>query len=153
MKKLLGIIAAAFLLLPAFAEVAVGGTINQAFAPFGYDGDEYVFAGPAAPWDTMNTTKHLGRFAVSFNAKTDNAGFVGDIYLEKQSSNSTAVFIYGDNAYGWVKPFDFLKISLGRIKTNWRRVAHGIILDLMVLILQAMILLSIVHSVLILPCF
>ena len=122
MKKLLGIIAAAFLLLPAFAEVAVGGTINQAFAPFGYDGDEYVFAGPAAPWDTMNTTKHLGRFAVSFNAKTDNAGFVGDIYLEKQSSNSTAVFIYGDNAYGWVKPFDFLKISLGRIKTNWRRV-------------------------------
>ena len=112
MKKIVGIIAAAALAATAFAEVNIGLSANQAFAPIAYDGDDIVTVGPDAIWGGLNSGNHVGRAGISFSAENEVAGVVTDIHTEDFSK---------DNAYGYVKPFSFLQISAGKIDTNWRR--------------------------------
>ena len=121
MKKIVGIIAAAALATSAFAEVNIGLGANQAFAPVAYDGDDVVTVGPVANWDGLNNAnvgagKTTGRIGLSFSAGNDVAGVVTDIHNEDKSF---------DNAYGWVKPFSFLKVSAGKIDGPWTRLGFG----------------------------
>ena len=123
MKKIVGIIAAAALAASAFAEVNIGLGANQAFAPIAYDGDDIVTVGPVANWDGLNAKKtgtgsgnKTGRLGLSFSAGNDVAGIVTDIHNEDKSF---------DNAYGWVKPFSFLKVSAGKMDGPWTRLGFG----------------------------
>ena len=116
-------IAAAALAATAFAEVNIGLGANQAFAPVAYDGDDVVTVGPVANWDGLNSSKtgtgsgnKTGRLGISFSAGNDVAGIVTDIHNEDKSF---------DNAYGWVKPFSFLKISAGKLDGPWTRLGFG----------------------------
>ncbi|WP_027727917.1 hypothetical protein [Treponema sp. C6A8] len=116
MKKIVGIMAAAAFAATAFAEVNIGLSANQAFAPIAYDGDRVVTVGPDAAWGGTNSGKTTGRVGLSFSAETENAGVVTDIHTEDFSK---------DNAYGWVKPFSFLKISAGKMDNPWKRLGFG----------------------------
>ena len=123
MKKIVGIIAAAALAASAFAEVNIGLGANQAFAPVAYDGKDVVTQGPIANWDGLNKNgentgagNKTGRLGISFSASNEVAGIVTDIHNEDKSF---------DNAYGWVKPFSFLKISAGKLDGPWTRLGFG----------------------------
>ena len=123
MKKIVGILAAATLAASAFAEVNIGLGANQAFAPIAYDGDDIVTVGPTANWNGLNSTavtgadtSKTGRLGISFSAGNDVAGIVTDIHNEDKSF---------DNAYGWVKPFSFLKVSAGKLDGPWTRLGLG----------------------------
>ena len=123
MKKIVGIIAAAALATSAFAEVNIGLGANLAFAPIAYDGDDIVTVGPVANWDGLKADgtgtgsgNQTGRLGISFSASNEVAGIVTDIHNENKTF---------DNAYGWVKPFSFLKISAGRIDGPWTRLGFG----------------------------
>ncbi len=118
MKKIVGIIAAAALAASAFAEVSVGSWNRQDYVPLAYNGTDLVHGGMVNwdMWRGANPGVNQGRIGIGFNANADDvAGLSADLH------GNNGQFELGDNAYIWVKPFNFMKISMGKIENNWKR--------------------------------
>lgn len=99
MKKIVTIVAAALIATAAFAEVNVGAWGRGFFVPGASNGKMGVSTGwGGAP-----------RVGVSLSGSSENAGFAIDI---KADGGNLAV---NDNAYIWVKPFSFIKLSVGQM--------------------------------------
>lgn len=111
MKKLVSVLFALLLVGSfAFAEVTVGSWNRLLFAPManidadGLDQDAFAFMGP--DWGDR------GRVGLSFGASGDNTGFALDIH-----SNGTNLKV-GDQAKGWIKINDMVKVQFGQIQQD-----------------------------------
>jgi len=105
MKKLVSVLFALLLVGSfAFAEVSVGNWSRILFAPIASadDSDSFAFMGP--DWGNR------GRVGLGFGASGDNTGFALDIH-----SNGTNLGV-GDQAKGWIKINDMIKIQMGQIQ-------------------------------------
>ncbi len=109
MKKLIGTVAVAALLASAaFAEISLSGWGRGLWAPVGYDGDLKMTHGTS--WGDAE------RIGVTVAGNSENIGFAfafhadgGDIGIH-------------DIAYVWAKPWDWLKVTIGKIQDDTLRV-------------------------------
>lgn len=109
MKKLVGIaVAGALLAASAFAEVGISGWGRGIWAPIGYDGDLKMTHGTS--WANVE------RVGVTVAGNSDNIGFVFAFHADGGS-----IGIH-DVANVWAKPWDWLKISVGKILDDTLRV-------------------------------
>jgi len=99
MKKIVTIVAAALIASAAFAQVNIGAWGRGFFVPGASNGKMGVNTGwGGAP-----------RVGVSLSGSSENVGFAFDI---KADGGTVAL---NDNAYIWVKPFSFIKLSVGQM--------------------------------------
>ena len=106
MKKLIGTVAVAALLASAaFAEINFGAWLRVLAAPVASNGDDIV-SGMTNSWGWGARTARLNIDATSEDEKV---GFSMGVYNDAYSGLQA-----GDNYVMWAKPWDFLKISLGR---------------------------------------
>jgi hypothetical protein len=121
MKKFLVLVLASSILTGLFAQenadksaISVSGWGQTAINPLLYyktDGqDGTIFAGVGSAWD------NLLDFELYITGGVERVGFEFDISY----FSSTSVSI-GNNAYVWVKPFDWLKVNAGRFDDNYLR--------------------------------
>ncbi len=114
MKKLVSVLIALLLVGSfAFAEVSVGNWNRILFAPMAnvdaddLDQDAFAFMGP--DWGGR------GRVGLGFGGSGDNTGFALDIH-----SNGTNLGV-GDQAKGWIKINDKIKVQFGKIQQDTLR--------------------------------
>ena len=108
MKKLIGIVAVAALLASAaFAEVSFGAWLNNTTAPVAGDGDDIV-AGVNNPWGGLRSA----RIGISYLSDDEKVGMnIGMAY------NEGAFGFFGNNHF-YVRPWDWLKVSVGGFDDN-----------------------------------
>ena len=105
MKKLIGTaMLAALLATSAFAELSVGVWLCQLWTPVAYDGDD-VKTGIQNPWGASRT----GGVGLNWVGDDEKAGMSFSIISSGWGMNPT---LDGNNLI-WVKPWDWLKLSLG----------------------------------------
>ena len=104
MKKLIGTaMLAALLATSAFAEVSVGAWLRVLAAPVAGNGDDIV-SGMTNSW---GWGARVARADIRGTSEDEKAGFSMQIF------NDVSGIARGDEAVLWVKPWDFLKVSLG----------------------------------------
>ena len=108
MKKLIGTVAVAALLASAaFAEVSFGAWLNNTTAPVAGDGDDIV-AGVNNPWGGLRSA----RIGISYLSDDEKVGMnIGMAY------NEGAFGFFGNNHF-YVRPWDWLKVSVGGFDDN-----------------------------------
>lgn len=103
---------AALLATSAFAEISIGGWGRGLWAPFGYDGDAKMTNG-------ISWGGSVPRVGITVAGDSENVGFAFGLHADGGN-----VGIH-DIAYVWAKPWDFLKISVGKIQDDTLRVCNG----------------------------
>ena len=104
MKKLIGTaMLAALLATSAFAEVSFGAWLRVLAAPVAGNGDDIV-SGMTNSW---GWGARVARADIRGTSEDEKAGFSMQIF------NDVSGIARGDEAVLWVKPWDFLKVSLG----------------------------------------
>ncbi len=112
MKKLIGTaMLAALLATSAFAEISLSGWGRGIWAPVGYDGDVKMTRGTS--WGDAE------RIGVTVAGNSDNIGFVFAFHADGGS-----IGIH-DVANVWTKPWDWLKVTIGKIQDDTLRVNNG----------------------------
>ena len=116
MKKLIGTVAVAALLASAaFAELSISGGATQVWSPVAYNGGD-VMTGTQCPWGdgraasvgftwVSEDEKAGAQFAIIYNPwskKNDGSRFPNEVGISPDG-----------NKLIWLKPWDFLKLSLG----------------------------------------
>ena len=106
MKKLIGTVAVAALLASAaFAEINFGAWLRVLAAPVAGNGDDIV-SGMTNSW---GHGARPARINIDATSEDEKVGFSMGVYNDAYSGIGA-----GDNYVMWAKPWDFLKISLGR---------------------------------------
>ena len=105
MKKLIGTVAVAALLASAaFAELSISGGALQLWSPVKYNGGD-VTTTAETPWGAARSAS-IGFTWVSEDEKAgSNFAFVYDQFTDKASPDGNKLI--------WVKPWDFLKLTIG----------------------------------------
>lgn len=112
MKKLIGTaMLAAMLATQAFAEISLGGWGRGIWTPIGYDGDLKMTHGTS--WGNAE------RIGVTVAGNSDNIGFVFAV-----RADGGYIEVY-DVANVWAKPWDWLKVSIGKILDDTLRINNG----------------------------
>ena len=106
MKKLIGTVAmAALLASAAFAELSIGNWVRQLWSPVAYNGDD-VMTGSQNSWGTPGRSAGVGLNWVGDDEKAGAAfSFVVDPWGNTHGLDGNNII--------WVKPWDFLKLTLG----------------------------------------
>ena len=111
MKKLIGTaMLAALLATSAFAEVSFGAWLRTMIVPVSGDGDD-VKAFMANSWANNLRPARLDITGVT---EDERAGMRLQFFPEDLKSDG----MIGDNAYMWVKPWDWLRVSAGKMGDN-----------------------------------
>ena len=106
MKKLIGTaVLAALVATSAFAEISLGAWLRVVAAPVAGDGDD-IYSGMTNSWGWGARTARLNISGVSEDEK---AGFSMGVY-----NDAAKGLQQGDDYVLWVKPWDWLKVSLGK---------------------------------------
>lgn len=105
MKKLIGTAAlAALLAASAFAEISFGSWLRVIAAPVAGDGDD-IKSGMMNSW---GWGARVARVDIRGTSEDEKAGFSMQIF------NDVGGIAQGDEAVLWARPWDWLKVSLGR---------------------------------------
>ncbi len=116
MKKIIGLIAAVALsAASAFAQVNVSSWNRVCFLPLNWNGNQIV-SGEAENWAGTNPGVVAGTTRLFFTGDTKNAGFRMEVYTTSSAGGSAIAL--GDPNYVYVKPFDWMKVSLGQVNAN-----------------------------------
>ena len=105
MKKLIGTVAVAALLASAaFAEISFGSWLRAIAVPVAGDGED-IKSGMVNSW---GWGARVARVDIRGTSEDEKAGFSMQIFNDHVGGLSD-----GDEAVLWVRPWDFLKVSLG----------------------------------------
>ena len=111
MKKLIGTVAVAALLASAaFAELNFSAWLNNLSAVVASDGDE-IRAGVANPWGAARSA----RFNLSYVSDDEKFGMETGVYVEPWVTDPLKP---AGNNHMWVRPWDWLKVSVGSFDDN-----------------------------------
>ncbi len=106
MKKLIGTVAvAALIATAAFAEISMGAWLRAIAAPVAGDGDD-IYSGMTNSWGWGT---RVARVDINGTSEDGKIGFSMGVYNDADDGIAA-----GDNKVIWAKPWDWLKISLGR---------------------------------------
>ncbi len=106
MKKLIGTVAvAALLATAAFAEISMGAWLRAIAAPVAGDGDD-IYSGMTNSWGWGT---RVARVDINGTSEDGKVGFSMGVYNDADDGIAA-----GDNKVIWAKPWDWLRISLGR---------------------------------------
>ena len=121
MKKIVGTIAAVAVAAGvAFADVGIGSWGRAIWAPVGYSVDAKS-VGEHKSWEGTSwggwPGASLSRVGITVSAQSENVGFVLDLNADPGDGKAGV----HDNAYAWVKPFDFLEVKIGKLNEDTGR--------------------------------
>lgn len=106
MKKLIGTVAVAALIASAaFAEISLGAWLRAIAAPAAGDGDS-IYSGMTNSWGWGT---RVARVDINGSSEDGKIGFSMGVYNDADDGIAA-----GDNKVIWAKPWDWIKISLGR---------------------------------------
>ena len=105
MKKLIGTaVLAALVATSAFAEITFGAWLRVLAAPVAYDGDDIV----SSMTNSWGGGARVARVDINGTSEDEKVGFSMSVF------NDVGGISAGDNYVLWARPWDWLKISLGR---------------------------------------
>ena len=111
MKKLIGTaMLAALLATSAFAEVSFGAWLRTMIVPVSGDGDDVKAFMANSWWNNLCPA----RLDITGVTEDERAGMRLQFFPEDLKSDG----MIGDNAYMWVKPWDWLRVSAGKMGDN-----------------------------------
>ena len=111
MKKLIGTaMLAALLATSAFAEVSFGAWLRTMIVPVSGDGDDVKAFMANSWWNNFRPA----RLDITGVTEDERAGMRLQFFPEDLKSDG----MIGDNAYMWVKPWDWLRVSAGKMGDN-----------------------------------
>ena len=111
MKKLIGTaMLAALLATSAFAEVSFGVWLRTMIVPVSGDGDDVKAFMANSWWNNLRPA----RLDITGVTEDERAGMRLQFFPDDLKSDG----MIGDNAYMWVKPWDWLRVSAGKMGDN-----------------------------------
>ena len=111
MKKLIGTaMLAALLATSAFAEVSFGAWLRTMIVPVSGDGDDVKAFMANSWWNNLRPA----RLDITGVTEDERAGMRLQFFPDGLKSDG----MIGDNAYMWVKPWDWLRVSAGKMGDN-----------------------------------
>ena len=111
MKKLIGTaMLAALLATSAFAEVSFGAWLRTMIVPVSGDGDDVKAFMANSWWNNLRPA----RLDITGVTEDERAGMRLQFFPDDLKSDG----MIGDNAYMWVKPWDWLRVSAGKMGDN-----------------------------------
>ena len=111
MKKLIGTaMLAALLATSAFAEITFGAWLRTMIVPVSGDGDDVKAFMANSWWNNFRPA----RLDITGVTEDERAGMRLQFFPEDLKSDG----MIGDNAYMWVKPWDWLRVSAGKMGDN-----------------------------------
>ena len=111
MKKLIGTaMLAALLATSAFAEVSFGAWVRTMIVPVSGDGDDVKAFMANSWWNNLRPA----RLDITGVTEDERAGMRLQFFPDDLKSDG----MIGDNAYMWVKPWDWLRVSAGKMGDN-----------------------------------
>ena len=111
MKKLIGTaMLAALLATSAFAEINFGAWLRTMIVPVSGDGDDVKAFMANSWWNNLRPA----RLDITGVTEDERAGMRLQFFPDDLKSDG----MIGDNAYMWVKPWDWLRVSAGKMGDN-----------------------------------
>ncbi|MDE5581170.1 MAG: hypothetical protein K2I95_07090, partial [Treponemataceae bacterium] len=111
MKKLIGTaMLAALLATSAFAEINFGAWLRTMIVPVSGDGDDVKAFMANSWWNNLRPA----RLDITGVTEDERAGMRLQFFPENLKSDD----MIGDNAYMWVKPWDWIRVSAGKMGDN-----------------------------------
>ena len=107
MKKLIGIAAVALTLAAsAFAEISFGAWLRTMIMPISGDGDDVKAFMTNSWWNNIRPA----RLDITGVTENEKAGMRLQFFPENLQSDG----MIGDNAYMWIKPWDWIRLTAGK---------------------------------------